>query len=301
MNRGGQLVKLDPRVWALAETHSQSFTVGDRVYGCMRFGACASYVNVPAHQIRKMPNNWNFSQGAAFTAQTLTSYYALKELGNIRSGKVVFIHSLAGGCGMQALKICEKLGASVIGTVGRPEKVLKLLERFPHLSIEQIIVRTTAKELGGQIDTALGYLQHKASIVSHSGIDIVMDAVLGDWFQPVYDRLRPGGRYIVYGAADMTPNSNKLGWNEWLRLGYQWLLRPKLDLLEVPSKNVGVMGFNLIHLLNDAELLLLLMEEMEALSLEPPHVGHEFEFSELVPALSLFRSGKTTGKVVLKV
>jgi hypothetical protein len=40
---------------------------------------------------------------------------------------------------------------------------------------------------------------------------------------------------------------------------------------------------------------------MQILQLEAPHVGHEFEFDQLVEALTLLQSGNTVGKVVLNV
>eukprot|EP01134_Creolimax_fragrantissima_P006293 CFRG6293T1 len=304
LRRGGQLVELDATIWSRAEESSHQWNVGDRVCGCIRFGSYATKINVPAHQIRRIPDSWTFAQGAAYTTQTLASYFAVKELGNIGKDKVVLVHSAAGGCGMQALHICAKLGAIVIATVGRPEKVAILLERFPHLSPEQIIVRSkSGKEFGVQIDKALKFLQKNQENKTRNvtGLDIVLDAILGDYFSSAFERVNPGGRYVVYGAASMTPQADKLGWIEWITLAWQWLQRPKVDPLELPNLNVSVMGFNLIHCLNDIGVLLGLMDEMEELDLPPPHVGVEFAFDDLLSALRLFRSGKTSGKVVLKV
>ena len=44
-----------------------------------------------------------------------------------------------------------------------------------------------------------------------------------------------------------------------------------------------------------------LLEELYALKLAPPHVGHVFAFEEAREAIRLFQSGRTTGKVVLKL
>lgn len=35
-------------------------------------------------QLLKMPKGWSFAQGAAFLVQSLTAYYGLKSLGNIK-------------------------------------------------------------------------------------------------------------------------------------------------------------------------------------------------------------------------
>lgn len=38
------------------------------------------------------------------------------------------------------------------------------------------------------------------------GFDIVLDAVSGEYFLPGFNALAPGGRYVVYGAANWTPS-----------------------------------------------------------------------------------------------
>ncbi|GBG25744.1 Polyketide synthase [Hondaea fermentalgiana] len=299
LKHGHQLVQLSEQVWKIARSEASRFKVGDRVMGATRFGAYATRINVPAHQVRRVPDGWTFQQAAAFPVQSLTAYYALKELGGLRAGKVVLVHSAAGGCGMQALEICQRYGTYVIGTVGSESKVAGLLDRFPSLDARQIIVRDpTPSGFAKQLDTALQYLQ-KCRNANASGIDIVLDAVMGPYFEPAFKLLKPTGRYIVFGAASMTPPSDNLGVSDWLRLAWQYIQRPKVDPFDMISSNRSVMGFNLIHCLNDAETLMSLFEEIEGLDLPPPHVGREFKFHELVTAMRCFRSGNTSGKVVL--
>ena len=67
------------------------------------------------------------------------------------------------------------------------------------------------------------------------------------------------------------------------------------------NRNVGVLGFNLIWLYENVDLMNKLFTEIEALQLEKPYVGHVFEFEQLPDALRLFQSGSTMGKVVVKI
>eukprot|EP00511_Aplanochytrium_stocchinoi_P013582 CAMPEP_0204889074 /NCGR_PEP_ID=MMETSP1349-20130617/21930_1 /ASSEMBLY_ACC=CAM_ASM_000710 /TAXON_ID=215587 /ORGANISM="Aplanochytrium stocchinoi, Strain GSBS06" /LENGTH=163 /DNA_ID=CAMNT_0052052957 /DNA_START=23 /DNA_END=514 /DNA_ORIENTATION=+ len=161
------------------------------------------------------------------------------------------------------------------------------------MKAEQIVVRTTSEDFQEQLSAALKSIGKK-------GFDVVLDAILGGFFQPGYRAMNAGGRYIVYGAASMTPHKDSLGIRGWLKLGYQWLTRPKVDPLNLPSDNKSVMGFNLIHCLNDAENLIQLLEEVEAMGLPPPLVGSVYEFKDIVSALRTFQSGKTVGKVVIQ-
>ena len=67
------------------------------------------------------------------------------------------------------------------------------------------------------------------------------------------------------------------------------------------GENRGILGFNLIWMFSKVSLLAPLLEELYALKLAPPHVGHVFAFEEAPEAIRLFQSGRTTGKVVLKL
>ena len=53
--------------------------------GAIRFGAYATHLNIDTRYILKLPDNWSFEEGSAFTVQALTAYYALVELGNIKN------------------------------------------------------------------------------------------------------------------------------------------------------------------------------------------------------------------------
>ena len=70
---------------------------------CLQF-ACSSVAR----------NIWSASRiigttkrAAAYPVQTITAWYGLMNLGNLEEGQGVLIHSVAGGVGLQALKIAK--------------------------------------------------------------------------------------------------------------------------------------------------------------------------------------------------
>jgi len=67
------------------------------------------------------------------------------------------------------------------------------------------------------------------------------------------------------------------------------------------EENKSVMGFNLIWLYEQADLMQHLLTEIDHLALPAPYIGHYYEFTELPAALKAFQSGNTTGKVVLQL
>lgn len=264
--------------------------VGDHVLGACRFGSYTTCLNVPAQQLLKMPSGWSFAQGAAFLVQSLTAYYGLKSLGNLQAGYCVLVHSAAGGCGLNALAICLAVGAVPIGTVGSQDKVQMILDRFPALDAQQIIVRDTSC-YPQQLQSAL-------SSVNKDGFDIVLDAISGEYFQPSYQAMTQGGRHVIYGAANWTPTGDKPG---WLRLAWQYLRRPTLDPTSMIGENKSVMAFNLVWMFDKAAELAKLAKELQEMELPAPHVGEVFDFDHAPSALRRLQTGRTVGKLVLEV
>jgi len=71
--------------------------------------------------------------------------------------------------------------------------------------------------------------------------------------------------------------------------------------MELPGENKTIAGFNLIWMFDKSELLLSLLAELEDLAMPPPRVGMEFSWTELPKALEAFQSGRTSGKIVIKL
>ena len=256
------------------------FKTGDRVMGVTRFGAYTSHLNIDQRYVTPMPEEWSFAEGAGFLVQVLTAYYALVHLGNLTPGQTVLIHSAAGGVGILANRIAKKMDAYTIGTVGRSSKV-EFLEKEGY---DGSIVRS--KNFATDLE---GALQGRE-------LNLIMECIGGRIFKIGYDRLAPQGRMVVYGSARYASVGNR---PNYLKLAWKFLTRPKIDPQKMIELNKSVLGFNLIHLYEKADLMHELLVEIDGLGLAAPHVGHTFPFEELPEAIRLFQSGKTIGKVVV--
>lgn len=262
---------------------------GDRVIGLTRFGAYATAVNLDVRYLRPIPPEWSVAEAAAFPVQALTAWYGLTELGALEPGDTVLVQSAAGGVGLNALAILAARDARVIATVGRPAKRDFLVERCG-LSPDQVIVRDRGK-FGAQLDGALAALRL-------DGFDLVFDAVAGPFFRPAYERLRPEGRLVLYGAADFMP---KRGRPSYLRLALKYVCRPRLDPLRMIPENRSVMAFNLIWLWDQVDRLQRAYDQVARLVRKPPFIGRRFGFADAPAALRYLQSGESVGKVVLEV
>ena len=267
----------------------RGLSVGDPVIALTRFGAYATAINVGAAYLRPVPAGWSAVQAAAWPVQGLTAWYGLVPLGNVQRGSIVLVQSAAGGVGLLALDILDALGARPLAVVGLEAKRRYLVEQRG-MSPETIVVRD-ARRFGAQLDQSLAAL-------GATGFDCVLDAVLGPTFRPAFDRLRPEGRYVLFGAAEFMSRGAR---PDYVRLALDYLRRPRLDPLAMISDNRSLMAFNLIWLWDHADRLPAAYTELEQLTPRPPHVGAVLPFDRAPEALRLLQGGGTIGKVVLEV
>ena len=285
-----------------------SYEPGDACMAVVRFGAYATAVNAPAHQTRPLPAGWSSAQGAGFLVQGLTAFYALRGLGDVRRDQKVLVHSAAGGCGTFGVGICLAVGAEPIPVVGSERKKRVLMERFPGVSEDEIVVRPKrGRDFGAAVRaaaTAVCVRKNERDLDRSASCDIVMDATMGDYFRGGWDNLNTaGGRYVVYGAADLTPAGDLSVFDVigWARLAWKYVRRPFVDPTNLPGSNRSVMGFNLIWMFHKTLALGELLRDLANLNLPPPPIGETFDFADAPKALRRFQSGETTGKVVLVV
>ena len=258
---------------------TQGVAVGDQVMGVTRFGGYTSVIDSEADYLIPMPQQWDYGQGAAWPAQTLTAWYALTHLGALQADQQVLIHSAAGGVGLQAMKLAQALGARPTGTVGSEEKASWLRQQ----GFEDVLVREA--DFARQLQR------------DERGFDLVLDAIGGKVQSASFDALNPMGRLVVFGAAEFTPSHNR---PNYLKAAWRYLRRPRYDVMEMISSNRSVLAFNLIWLWEQKDRMQALLEELQTIALPPPHVGHRFAFDDAHGALALLRSGQSVGKVVLE-
>jgi NADPH2:quinone reductase len=96
---------------------------GDRVaYGSGAVGAYSEKRNYPANRLVKIPDSIGDEAAAAMMLKGMTARYLLRATYKVQPGDVILFHAAAGGVGLIAVQWAKALGATVIGTVGSPEK-----------------------------------------------------------------------------------------------------------------------------------------------------------------------------------
>jgi len=258
------------------------FEIGDKIMGAIRFGAYTNYLNINKNYIQQLPEGWSFEEGAAFIVQSLTAYYSLVELGNIKNGSTVLIHSAAGGVGIYANRIAKRFNAYTIGSVGT-EKKIDLLKKEGY---DAVIVRDN------------GFSEKLKKSLENRDLDIVLECIGGKIFAESFKQMSAGGRIIVYGAAQFSTGSSS---PNYFKVLTKYLTRPKVDPLSLSDKNKSVMGFNLIYLWDKVELMKKYLINILEMNLPKPMIGEMSDFKDLLSAVKKFQSGQTVGKVVVRI
>ena len=106
----------------------QGVAVGDRVaYTSLTPGSYAEARNVPSERIFRLSDqSMPADLAAAALFRGLTAWYLSTRLRKIEPGDPVLVHAAAGGVGLILIQWLAHLGATVIGTVGSPDKMAAL-------------------------------------------------------------------------------------------------------------------------------------------------------------------------------
>lgn len=162
------------------------FKPGDRVVGLLRYGAFAEEAIVPADRLAHLPDKVEFDAAAAFGLAHTTSYYALKNCGNLAPGETLLVLGAAGGIGAAAVELGAVMGAKVIACASSAAKL-------------EVCRRTGAHEV---IDYDAENLRDAVKRVTGGrGVDVVCDPVGGRYSELALRSLRYAGRHLVIGFA----------------------------------------------------------------------------------------------------
>jgi len=162
-------------------------SVGDRVaYGTGPLGAYSEARVMPTDPVLKLPDTIDDRTAAAMMLQGLTVQYLIRRLFPVQAGMTVLVHAAAGGVGLIACQWLKHLGATVIGTVGSPEKAALAKA---HGCDHPILYR--------QED----FVARVRDITDGKGVPVVYDGVGKDVFDGSLDCLSRRGVMVTFGNA----------------------------------------------------------------------------------------------------
>ena len=257
------------------EMAGEVVAVGDKVSrfkvaGLTGYGAFAEEVIVPEQNLLPVPDGMSDEKAAAFTMVYGTSYYALKQRGNLQPGETLLVLGASGGVGLATVELGKAMGAKVIAAASSAEKL------------------AVAREAGA--DELINYteepLKEAVKKLTHSkGVDVIYDPVGGDFTEQALRAMGWNGRHLIIGfAAGDIPK-----------------IPANLTLLKGCSV-VGVFWGSFTQ--REPEASAQNMMELMKLYAEgkiDPKVSEVYDFKDYAKALGALTERRATGKVVLKV
>ncbi len=248
---------------------------GDRVLGMSGFGGFATHVVLDAVKVVKIPDDMPYDEAACFVLTYGTSHHALKDRAEIKEGESLLILGAAGGVGAAAIELGKAAGAKVIAAVSSEEKA----QFCKDLGADETIIysrdmsdRAVQKEFSNQIKKLSG----------GEGVDVVYDAVGGDYAEPAVRALAWKGRFLVVGFPAGIPT---IPLNLTLLKGCQivgvfW----GAHTMREPANHAENMG-DLFRMYSEGKI--------------KPRVSASYPLEKAGEALQLLQDRKVLGKVVV--
>ncbi len=149
-------------------------------------GGFAEEARVSAQMVAPIPPGVDFTTAAAFQMTYATSYHALKDRAQLRSGETVLVLGAAGGVGMAAVELAKRMGARVIAAASTDEKLAACVQAGADATIKY-----ATEDLRERLK----------ALTDGNGVDVVYDPVGGSYAEPALRGMAWNGRYLVVGFA----------------------------------------------------------------------------------------------------
>lgn len=149
-------------------------------------GSYAEYVCVPARQLYKLPDHFDYHAAAAAALVYLTAWHSLVKRGNLQKDETVLIVGAGGGVNTASVQIANYIGAQVVVVGSDAQK----LERAKSIGADILIDRSKEADWAKSVFLA----------TDKRGVDVVVDNV-GTTFMQSLRSLRKGGRLLTVGNS----------------------------------------------------------------------------------------------------
>lgn len=179
---------------------------GDRVYlaGTIT-GAYAEKALCTAAQVRPLPAQLSFAQGAAVHVPYYTAYFGLHNRARALPGEVLLVHGASGGVGLAAVQIARAAGLTVIGTAGSERGRRLVADQGAHHVLDH---------------TQEGYLDEIKALTGGKGVHVILEMLANINLPKDLGALAQDGRVVIIGSRGpveidprltMVKNSSILG------------------------------------------------------------------------------------------
>jgi NADPH:quinone reductase len=254
------------------------FKVGDEVYfwhgglGLDDQGNYAEYTVIHEEYAAEKPQQFSMQEAAALPLAWVTAWESLVDRVYLKSGETVLIHAAAGGVGHLAVQLAKNLGATVIATVSGEEKT------------------SYVKSLGA--DHCIDYrkedfVEATLKLTDGKGVDVVFDTVGGETFCKSFSATKIYGRVVTLLEHSCNADTIKVAKQRNLSLAFELMLTPVIFNMHDARINQRKMLEQANEWIKENRLKI--------------RIDQTFSFEEVAQAHQALETGRTFGKMVLKI
>jgi phthiocerol/phenolphthiocerol synthesis type-I polyketide synthase C len=150
-----------------------------------------SHMIANANLVALKPDGLSMEDAAAVSAVFGTVYYSLCEVGRLRKGETILIHSAAGGVGLAAVQYAKHVGAEILATAGTHEK----RELLRGMGIRHVMS-----------SRSVAWAEEVMEATGGRGVDVVLNSLAGEAIPKGIGVLAPFGRFLELGKRDVYSN-----------------------------------------------------------------------------------------------
>ena len=148
-------------------------------------GGYAEYVAIEDDNVAVVPEAVELQDAAIVACAIGTILNAIREIGKLQPGETALVTGAGGGLGMHAIQLARLAGALVIAQTTSPEKT----DQIRALGAHTVIVHERGEDFSNAVKKANGGL----------GVDVAIDNVGSQLFEPIRRSMGIGGRWIMIG------------------------------------------------------------------------------------------------------
>jgi NADPH:quinone reductase-like Zn-dependent oxidoreductase len=251
--------------------------VGDEVYARVsdhRIGTFAEYISVDEKDVAMKPKNLSMVEASSIPLVGLTAWQALVEVAKVQKGQKVFIQAGSGGVGTFAIQLAKHLGVYVATTTSA-----KNMDLVKSLGADLVIDYQS---------TDFENILKDYDLVLHSNKDTkILDKSLRV--------LKPGGQLISLVGPPTPAFADALN--------LSWPLKMVIRLLSYSARRKAEkmnVSFKFLFMKADGKQLNEITKLIEGGILKPV-IDKVFPFDQTNEALAYVETGRSKGKVVVKM
>lgn len=256
--------------------------VGDNVLVLNRGGLWQEVAVVPTSHTFLMPEGMSFEEAAALPVNYITAYMMLFDFGHLRPNQSILIHMAAGGVGIAATQLCKTVNdVTIFGTASASKHEVISEGGVTH-----------------PIDYRTRDYVEEVRKISPKGVDIVLDPLGGSDTHKGYNLLKPMGKLISYGAANMLAGQKK----NLFAVAKTWYQQFSVHTLSLIQSNRSVCGFHLGYLDSESELIAQVMNAVLDLYHQgkiKPRIDSTYHLEQVGDAMRKMQERNNIGKIIL--